>query len=56
MHQEQKASGLMSSAIAHGQLTELKRLVTNAAVRTRVQPKGHYQNLITLIDNALSNK
>ena len=43
-------------AIAHGQLTELKRLVTSAAGMTSGTAKGHYQNLITLIDNALSNK
>lgn len=43
-------------AIAHGQLTELKRLATNAASVTSGTVKGHYQNLITLIDNALSNK
>ena len=43
-------------AIAHGQLTELKRLVTSAASMTSGTAKGHYQNLITLIDNALSNK
>ena len=43
-------------AIAHGQLTELKRLATNAASMTSGTAKGHYQNLITLIDNALSNK
>ena len=42
--------------IAHGQLTELKRLVTSAAGMTSGTAKGHYQNLITLIDNALSNK
>lgn len=43
-------------AIAHGQLTELKRLATSAASMTSGTAKGHYQNLITLIDNALSNK
>lgn len=43
-------------AIAHGQLTELKRLSTSAASMTSGTAKGHYQNLITLIDNALSNK
>lgn len=43
-------------AIAHGQLTELKRLTTSAASMTSGTAKGHYQNLITLIDNALSNK
>ena len=43
-------------AIAHGQLTELKRLVTSAAGMTSGTAKGHYQNLITLIDTALSNK
>ena len=43
-------------AIAHGQLTELKRLATSAASMTSGTTKGHYQNLITLIDNALSNK
>lgn len=43
-------------AIAHGQLTELKRLATSAASVTSGTVKGHYQNLITLIDNALSNK
>lgn len=43
-------------AIAHGQLTELKRLTTSAASMTNGTAKGHYQNLITLIDNALSNK
>lgn len=43
-------------AIAHGQLTELKRLATSAASMTSDTAKGHYQNLITLIDNALSNK
>lgn len=43
-------------AIAHGQLTELKRLATSAASVTSGTAKGHYQNLITLIDNALSNK
>lgn len=43
-------------AIAHGQLTELKRLSTSAASMTSGIAKGHYQNLITLIDNALSNK
>lgn len=43
-------------AIAHGQLTELKRLSTSAASVTSGTAKGHYQNLITLIDNALSNK
>lgn len=43
-------------AIAHGQLTELKRLGTSAASMTSGTAKGHYQNLITLIDNALSNK
>ena len=43
-------------AIAHGQHTELKRLVTSAAGMTSGTAKGHYQNLITLIDNALSNK
>lgn len=43
-------------AIAHGQLTELKRLATSAACMTSGTAKGHYQNLITLIDNALSNK
>lgn len=43
-------------AIAHGQLTELKRLPTSAASMTSGTAKGHYQNLITLIDNALSNK
>lgn len=43
-------------AIAHGQLTELKRLATSAANMTSGTAKGHYQNLITLIDNALSNK
>lgn len=43
-------------AIAHGQLTELKRLATSAAGMTSGTAKGHYQNLITLIDNALSNK
>lgn len=42
--------------IAHGQLTELKRLATSAASMTSGTAKGHYQNLITLIDNALSNK
>lgn len=42
--------------IAHGQLTELKRLTTSAASMTSGTAKGHYQNLITLIDNALSNK
>ena len=41
---------------AHGQLTELKRLATSAASMTSGTAKGHYQNLITLIDNALSNK
>lgn len=40
-------------AIAHGQLTELKRLATSAASMTSGTAKGHYQNLITLIDNAL---
>lgn len=45
-----------ASAIAHGQLTELKRLATSAASMTSGTAKGHYQNLITLIDNALSNK
>lgn len=45
-----------ASAIAHGQLTELKRLATSAASVTSGTVKGHYQNLITLIDNALSNK
>lgn len=43
-------------AIAHGQLTELKRLATSAASMTSGTAKGHYQNLITLIDTALSNK
>ena len=43
-------------AIAHGQLTELKRLTTSAASMTSGTAKGHYQNLITLIDTALSNK
>lgn len=43
-------------AIAHGQLTELKRLATSAASMTSGTAKGHYQNLITLIDNALNNK
>lgn len=43
-------------AIAHGQLTELKRLATSAASMTSGTTKDHYQNLITLIDNALSNK
>lgn len=43
-------------AIAHGQLTELKRLTTSAAGMTSGTAKGHYQNLITLIDTALSNK
>ena len=43
-------------AIAHGQLTELKRLATSAASMTSGTAKGHYQNLITLIDNALSKK
>lgn len=43
-------------AIAHGQLTELKRLSTSAASMTSGTAKGHYQNLITLIDTALSNK
>ncbi len=43
-------------AIAHGQLTELKRLATSAASVTSGTAKGHYQNLITLIDTALSNK
>lgn len=43
-------------AIAHGQLTELKRLTTSAASMTSGTTKGHYQNLITLIDTALSNK
>lgn len=43
-------------AIAHGQLTELKGLATSAASMTSGTAKGHYQNLITLIDNALSNK
>lgn len=43
-------------AIAHGQLTELKRLAASAASMTSGTAKGHYQNLITLIDNALSNK
>lgn len=43
-------------AIAHGQLTELKRLTTSAASMTSGTVKGHYQNLITLIDTALSNK
>lgn len=43
-------------AIAHGQLTELKRLATSAASMTSGTARGHYQNLITLIDNALSNK
>lgn len=43
-------------AIAHGQITELKRLATSAASMTSGTAKGHYQNLITLIDNALSNK
>lgn len=43
-------------AIAHGQLTELKRLTTSAACMTSGTAKGHYQNLITLIDTALSNK
>lgn len=43
-------------AIAHGQLTELKRLSTSAASMTSGIAKGHYQNLITLIDNALNNK
>lgn len=42
--------------IAHGQLTELKRLTTSAASMTSGTAKGHYQNLITLIDTALSNK
>lgn len=43
-------------AIAHGQLTELKRPATSAASMTSGTAKGHYQNLITLIDTALSNK
>lgn len=43
-------------AIAHGQLTELKRLATSAASMTSGTARGHYQNLITLINNALSNK
>lgn len=43
-------------AIAHGQLTELKRLATSAASMTSGTAKGHYQNLIILIDNALNNK
>lgn len=43
-------------AIAHGQLTALKRLTTSAASMTSGTAKGHYQNLITLIDTALSNK
>lgn len=58
---DKNASGKRSAyseapAIAHGQLTELKRLATSAASMTSGTAKGHYQNLITLIDNALSNK
>lgn len=43
-------------AIAYGQLSELKRLATSAASMTSGTAKGHYQNLIILIDNALNNK
>ena len=43
-------------AIAHGQLTELKRLATSAASMTSGTAKVHYQNLITLFDTDLSNK
>lgn len=43
-------------AIAHGQLLELKRLATGAAGMTSGTARGHYLNLITLIDNALNDK
>ncbi len=43
-------------AIAHGQLVELKRLSANAAGMTSGTARGHYQNLVTLIDNALNDK